>query len=661
MQPPIHPTRKLFQLTILAILGTLGILIAFISTSTPPAFAVSTTLSLDTVADFNDGTFFHTGLTKDTAHGGDGDGEVRLLNVGINPATWTQGVNTTNLPARWGHGGAIHNNRIYISGGNTSPNASTARSDVRFASVNANHSFSDFAETNSLPQARWLHGMAVVNGYLYVIGGLNNAAVQQRTVYKALINADGTIGAWSTTTALPVALSDMGIAVVGNRLYVIGGDAGTGAEPIANTVYYASPDNSGNIAGWTTGTNFPLHVSRHAVAVWGSRVYVTGGVDFSTSTYYPYAYFGSPGGSGDITWQQTVDMPVNLIYAAGAAYADQLYIVGGAFNFGSTLENNIRSNLMNPAGELVNGWTTSPVLSSARQRAVALMTHDGWLYVIQGQSGDISQGGTPLGTIDYGPTTSAGATIFAPDGVYDSPIIDLQNSNPIMSIRFAKNRPTGTGMSFQYRVSNNPAFTGVPFGSSVDATVGSADQTINVDANARYIQFRVNLQASSNKDVSPVLNRVDIIYDAPATDTPTPTATNATITITATPTTTASATPTATRTNTPPPGSVTPSRTPCATKPGRPQIITPPNKTTLLVRAITISWKSTCGETYVVKVKYDSKRGPLAYKKGNLTLTQVTTKRLDKGRNIFIKVIARNAFGKAGSVWIQDKISSQAK
>lgn len=664
MRETNQPTKRLHHKSVTAILAALGILIAFAFILTLPVSAISTTRTLDTVADFNDGTFYHTGLTEDPAAGGDGNGEVRLLNVGINPVTWNQNVNAQNLPARWGHGGAYHNDHLYISGGNTSPSAQTALSDVRFATINTDHTFTSFVATTSLPEARWLHGMAVLNGYLYVIGGLNNAAVQQSTVYKAPINSDGTVGAWSPTAALPVPLSDTGVIVVGNRIYVIGGDKGTGDEPIVNTVYYASPDGSGNIANWTQGSNFPLNVSRHAVATWGGRVYVTGGADFSTSTYFPYAYYGSPNGSGDITWQQTLSMPVNLIYAAGAAFADQLYIVGGAFNFGSTLENNIRSNLMDSTGSLgTYTWTSDPVLSSPRQRAVALMTKDGWLYVIQGQSGNLAQGGTPLGTIDYGPTVSAGATKFAPDGTYDSPVIDLQNSNPIMSVRFAKNRPNGTGLSFQYRVSDDPAFTGVPYGAVVDATLGSADQTIDINSTARYIQLRVNLTASSDISVTPVLNRVDITYDAPATATPTTTSTDeppatSTGTVSPTPTSTDAATSTPT-----PVTSATPTSTPCSGKPSRATLVSPGKNASLLVRAVPLAWQANpCATKFKIIGKYDNKKGERAFKKANATGSTWTTKKLDKGRTVYWKVRACNAIGcSKWSGWWHFKVSKQAK
>ncbi len=207
--------------------------------------------------------------------------------------------------------------------------------------------------------------MATLNGYLYVIGGLDDTATAQATVYKAQTNANGTIGSWSATTALPVALSDVAVVIFNGSIYVLGGQDDTGVSQ--NTVYHATPGGSGAISSWSTGTALTSEVSRHAAGSSSSAIYYAGGTKFTeeTSSFFPEVYRGT--GTGG--WTSDVPVPVNLVYASGIVYSGVFYLAGGAFNNGSSLESNIRTNLINLDGSLVtNGWLSSDVLSSPRQR-----------------------------------------------------------------------------------------------------------------------------------------------------------------------------------------------------------------------------------------------------------------------------------------------------
>lgn len=605
------------------------------------ALAVDVNKVYDTVADFNTGTLYHTGLTVDTVGGGDGNGEVRLLTVGINAATWNPGgtANDTALPARWGHTAVQYAGKIYVAGGNTSPLASNALDSVHYTTIKPDHNLANWIATTPLPGKRWLHGMAALDGYLYIIGGLDENAAPQAIVYKASINADGSVGAWTTNNVapLPKALSDLAVQVLNGTIYVIGGDDNEVNPPddkgAVKTVYVATPDGSGNIGSWASGSDLLRATSRHASAADAGRLYVAGGADFNNSLFYPYAYYGAASNTS-ISWTQTDPLPVNLVYAAGLAYAGQIYIVGGAFNDGASLEKNIRSNLMNSDGSLVvNGWQSSDVLSSARQRTAAVLSDDGWIYVIQGQSGDLNTGGTPLKTIDYGPTAAAGATVFAPSGTYTSSIFDIGTSRPIIRLIFNTNVPTGTTLSVEYRVSDFQDFQDAP--AYVGALAGvTGDNIITVNATKRYMQFRANLTSNAGKDKSPVLNKVTITYDAPATPTPTATLTHTPGGPTETPT-----------------GTPTPTTTPnaCSGKPPQPTLRSPANGKSVKVKKVPLAWDgSDCAKKYKVVIKLGSAKGKNVQKK-KLTDPQMKTKALTKGKTYFWHVKACD--GKLCSKW----------
>src|SRR4051812_9855650 len=87
-----------------------------------------------------------------------------------------------------------------------------------------------FASPSSmnLPAARMNGATVVSNGYLYYIGGSDNSTppAAQTTVYYAKMNANGTLGAWATTTSLPTAANNGSAVVANGVIYVYGANDG---------------------------------------------------------------------------------------------------------------------------------------------------------------------------------------------------------------------------------------------------------------------------------------------------------------------------------------------------------------------------------------------------------------------------------------------------
>jgi hypothetical protein len=120
------------------------------------------------------------------------------------------------------------------------------------------------ALTNTLPQQLVGMSATVYNGFLYVAGGLTTGGLPSAAVYSAPINADGTLGTWTTATnALPpAAAAAFGtMFAFGGKLYFIGGDPNNSITPNtqglgtnSNSVYYAS-SLRGTVGTWTLNTN----------------------------------------------------------------------------------------------------------------------------------------------------------------------------------------------------------------------------------------------------------------------------------------------------------------------------------------------------------------------------------------------------------------------
>jgi hypothetical protein len=112
--------------------------------------------------------------------------------------------------------------------------------------------------TSTLPQALVGPAVALYNGHVYVVGGLTTGGTPSSAVYSAPVNADGTLGSWTTATnSYPTPISFATTFGFGGNLYVLGGDTNTSTDPNAQgvagvqTVNFASAHN-GVIGTWTS-------------------------------------------------------------------------------------------------------------------------------------------------------------------------------------------------------------------------------------------------------------------------------------------------------------------------------------------------------------------------------------------------------------------------
>ena len=170
---------------------------------------------------------------------------------------------------------------VYIVGGG--PCANSALASVYQAPIQADGTLGSFALLSSthLVTGRLSNVSIVAGANLYVIGGWYTS---ETGVERAPINADGTLGAFATTTVTTtVPRMDASAAVIGNFIYVFGGANTSESAPIASIERIAlDPDGSLNGTFESAGS---LAVARFfpGVVVVGSFVYVFGG-DVSGST-----------------------------------------------------------------------------------------------------------------------------------------------------------------------------------------------------------------------------------------------------------------------------------------------------------------------------------------------------------------------------------------
>src|SRR6185436_2993294 len=126
----------------------------------------------------------------------------------------------------------------------------------------------------------------------YVLGGTDETSAPQSTTYYAKLNPDGSIGSWSTTSALPVAISGQTSVVSNGYAYIIGGFV---SNPV-QTVYLAKLNSDGTVGAWQqSNASLPAPRVFGASVAANGYVYYIGGrnpnVQGSEQTTVYYASF----------------------------------------------------------------------------------------------------------------------------------------------------------------------------------------------------------------------------------------------------------------------------------------------------------------------------------------------------------------------------------
>jgi hypothetical protein len=340
-------------------------------------------------------------------------------------------TSTSITTARLFNGVTSYNGVLYsIAGCTAEPtnnnNCSGALGDSQYAIINGTlnsavtypGSLLNYATAGNAGTARNGIASLAYGGYIYASGGCTgaNCVTGSTEVNSAPLNDDGTVGTWTAQTGIPT--GKFGAAMVGFRgkVYVLGGDTGTGAG--TNTVYSATP-SSGSISAWTTETNtFATGRYWHSAAVYQNYLYVWGGTGtggpFNTVEYTNIndsGSFASPancvsnGGTLTNNWCKSGNTMGTARYGfAGVAYAGYLFGAVGIDNAGSAL-NSVERAAINNSNGYPGAWSTSGQTAltdtTVGHKYVSATVSKGILYIIGGINGTpAASNATSYGALD---------------------------------------------------------------------------------------------------------------------------------------------------------------------------------------------------------------------------------------------------------------------
>lgn len=175
------------------------------------------------------------------------------------------------------------------------------------------------------------------NNRMYLVGGRSTSGTPVNTVQIADINPTGTLGTWTSSTALAGNVYGHDIKVYNDRLYVIGGAATVGGAPSA-AVSYNKINANGTLNSWITTTSLPagrIAGGGNFTTVWGGYIYSSGGCatvngsGFCTSVASDtdVASINADGSLG--VWNAVGSLSSQRIGASVVAWRDKIYHIGG--------------------------------------------------------------------------------------------------------------------------------------------------------------------------------------------------------------------------------------------------------------------------------------------------------------------------------------------
>ena len=244
--------------------------------------------------------------------------------------------------------------------------------------------------------ARFVLGVGVVNNLLYAVGGVSGYCSAPPCDYSPLATVEmynpaatgfGGIDSWTPRASMLIPRGGHAVAVVNGKIYALGGHT-SGGGAVATTEVYDPSANS-----WTPRASMPEPRVLFAAAVIDNVIYAVGGVASDAATQLNTLHAYDPVSD---TWTTKAPMLTARSYLAAAVVNGKLYALGGVPNT-STVEE------YDPG---TNTWTTKAPMPMALANMAAGVL-DGLIYVIGGQGGP-----APVGTAHvYNPATDTWTTL----------------------------------------------------------------------------------------------------------------------------------------------------------------------------------------------------------------------------------------------------------
>lgn len=296
--------------------------------------------------------------------------------------------------ARVGHATVAYNGFIYaiggcinVSGGSGSTtNCTTATSSIEYGTINANGTITWNGTTTGINNARWGISAVAYNGYLYVVSGCNVGALgscsRQNNTFWAPINADGTIGTMTTDTDGFQVRSYYGLAAYNGYLYTVGGDTADNTQ--RTSVQKTQIQTDGSVGAWSNETSLPVATRDLQVAAYNGYLYAY----INNSGLYSIAV--NSNGTLGASWANQINGSAvagnsNMIIDRGHVYV--VHATGARIiDYGRLTANGGVTNATGGTGTLTAA-APSPNMTNPHDWSSSVAGYNGRIYTVSGCSG----------------------------------------------------------------------------------------------------------------------------------------------------------------------------------------------------------------------------------------------------------------------------------
>jgi hypothetical protein len=241
-------------------------------------------------------------------------------------------VSDTALPmGMGGMTGGLLGNLLVVAGGQGPSGANLSSS--HFAVVQADGSLGAWQSGSDTGQKRMHAGSFVRGDTMYVMGGFNDPDVWD-DVIKANVTSNNTLSGWTPAGKLPGKRSHMGVSAAGDYVYMTGGldQSAFGNPPDLTEVWRGRVTESGELGEWAAMSPLPMPLSTHGSFIYGGYLYVAGGITGSSQVKrvwrVPIAADHSLG-----AWEDVAALPVPRSHVHKLPVLDgHVYSVAGAID-----------------------------------------------------------------------------------------------------------------------------------------------------------------------------------------------------------------------------------------------------------------------------------------------------------------------------------------
>jgi N-acetylneuraminic acid mutarotase len=202
-----------------------------------------------------------------------------------------------------------------------------------------------------MPLARRNTAGGVIDGKLYVFGGVNETNSGST---NTLFVYDPVTDTWSIKTPLnpPTPGNSHSAAVINGKLYVVGGSIGIDVNRTNVEIYDPVADS------WSSGAPIPTPRNTLAAAALGGKLYTMGGFLPPCCTSLKTVEIYDPAIN---TWSSGPDLPEGRNQASGEALNGNIYLIGGINGDGTGITNTVFR--YDPAS---NAWSKGIPMGNAR-------------------------------------------------------------------------------------------------------------------------------------------------------------------------------------------------------------------------------------------------------------------------------------------------------